>query len=126
VAVFNTFAELTHAAGYAHFLATLRAELPHVALYRPRSQSTFVNSFVVAAAQPLAAPAQVTFTYVPPRHVDTLWNMLSAPVPLTPELLAGGRIITDAVNPAAHDLARMQLLYRRSVVQQAPPGLLVN
>ena len=126
LAVFNTFADLEQPTSYAHFLATLRAELPHLALYRPQGHGTHVNSFVVASAQPLPAPAQVTFPHVPPRHEQTLWNMLSSPVPITPALFAGGQIVTDAVNPAAHDLARMQMLYRRNVVEGAPAGLLVN
>jgi hypothetical protein len=85
-----------------------------------------VNSFVVAAAQPLGTPATVTLAYLPARYADVLWNMLSAPVPLRADLLEGGRIITDAVNPAAHDFAQMQMIYRRTVVVAAPPALLVN
>jgi spermidine synthase len=126
VALFNTFADLTQPQTYAHFLTTLKSELPHLALYRPQSGGTHVNSFVVAAAQPLSRPGQVTFDYVPARHERALWNMLAAPMPLTPELFAGGRIMTDAVNPAAHDFARMQMIYRRDVVQRAPAALLVN
>ena len=126
VAVFNTFADLLRPEAYAHFLVTLRAELPHLALYRPLGHGTHVNSLVVAAAQPLPAPAKVTFDYVPPRHEQTLWTMLSAPVPLTPGLFAGGRLISDAMNPAAHDLAQMQMVYRRSVVQGAPGAMLIN
>ena len=126
VAVFNTFVDLTNPGAYAHFLVTLRAELPHLALYRPQWQGTHVNSFVVAAFEPLPQPAQVTFAFVPPRHERGLWNMLSSPTPLTPELFAGGRVVTDALNPAAYDFARMQMVYRRSVVDDAPPALLVN
>ena len=126
VAVFNTFADLTQARAYAHFLVTLKTELPHLALYRPRGQGTYVNSFVVASAQPLAAPTPVTLAYVPSRHSGTLWTMLSAAVPLTAELFEGGRIVTDAANPAAHDFARMEMVYRRSVIESAPRGLLVN
>jgi hypothetical protein len=126
VAVFNTFADLTRPHAYAHFLVTLRAELPELALYRPQGHGTHVNSLVVAAAQPLRAPAKVIFDHVPPRHAETLWTMLAAPVPLAPALFAGGRLISDAVNPAAHDLAQMQMVYRRSVVQGAPGAMLVN
>jgi spermidine synthase len=127
IAVFNTFADLTEPQTYAHFLVTLKSELPHLALYRPHIPgASHVNSFVVASAQPLAAPAKITFDYVPPRHEDTLWTMLSAPVPVTPELLAGGRLITDAANAAAHDHARMQVVYRKSVVEGVPPAMLMN
>ena len=127
VAVFNTFADLTRPSSYAHFLVTLQSELPHLALYRPDSGgAVHVNSFVVASAQPLPQPAKVTFDYVPPQHRDTLWNMLSAPVPLTPNLFEGGRIVTDAVNPAAHDFAQTQLIYRKSVVEGLPPEMFLN
>ena len=126
IAVFNTFADVTRPQAYAHFLVTLRAELPHLALYRPGTQGQHVNSFVVAAPQPLPTPRKVTFDYVPPRHEETLWTMLSAPLPLTPEIFHGGRAITDAANPAAHDFAQMQMVYRRSVVKDAPGAMLVN
>lgn len=126
VAVFNTFADLARPQAYAHFLATLRSELPHLALYRPQGLATHVNSFVVAAAQPLPQPAKVTLDYVPPRHSNMLWNMLAAPIALEPAHFEGGRIITDASNPAAHDFAQMHMLYRRSVVEGAPRGLLIN
>jgi hypothetical protein len=34
--------------------------------------------------------------------------------------------VTDAVNPAAHAFAQMQLLYRRSVVEGVPAAMLLN
>ena len=127
IAVFNTFADLDRPQGYAHFLATLKAELPHFALYRPHyAGSTHVNSFVVASGRPLPALEKVTFDHVPPGHQETLWNMLSAPVPHTPALLAGGRVISDAINPAAHDHAELQLVFRKSVVEGTPAAMLVN
>lgn len=126
IAVFNTFADLSRPSTYAHFLVTLKSELPHLALYRPQGQGSYVNSFVVAAAEPLPAPSKVTFDYVPPRHEQTLWNMLSAPTPLTADLLAGGRVVTDALNAAAHDYAQMQMIYRKTVIEATPPGMLVN
>lgn len=126
VAVFNTFADLSRPASYAHFLTTLRAELPYLALYRPRGYGNYVNSFVVAAAEPLPETARVSLSDVSPRQAQTLWNMLSAPVSLTAELFAGGEIVTDAVNPGAHAFAEMQLVYRRSVVSSVPAALLVN
>jgi spermidine synthase len=127
VAVFNTFADLDRPASYAHFLVTLKSELPHLALYRPASGgASHVNSFVVASTQPLPPLAKITFDDAPEKLQHTLWNMLSAPVPLTPALFAGGRVVTDAVNAAAHDFAQMQVGYRRSVVQGIPAGMLMN
>lgn len=126
-AVFNTFADLERPASYAHFLATLHAELPALTLYRPDwGNAVRLNSFVVAGAQTLPAPAKITLDYVPPRHSDTLWEMLAHPHPVTDEAMAGGRIVTDAVNAAAHDFAMAQLGYRRAVVEAMPPVLLLN
>jgi spermidine synthase len=127
VAVFNTFADLDRETSYAHFLVTLKSELPHLALYRPDAGgASHVNSFVVASARPLPPLTKVTFDDAPGKLQEALWNMLSAPVPLTPPLFAGGRIVTDAVNAAAHDFAQMQVGYRRSVVQGIPAGMLMN
>ena len=107
--------------------ATLRAELPHLALFRPNwPGAVHVNSFVVAGAQPLRVPAPVTFDYVPPRHTAALWEMLARPREVDAALLAGGRIVTDARNAAVHDAALGQMVYRRSVVGTLPLPLLVN
>lgn len=127
IAVFNTFADLRDPVSYAHLLVTLRAELPHLALFRPPALgSTHSNSFIVASATPLAAPAKVILDAVPQRHEGPLWDMLAAPLPLTPALFEGGRIITDALNRAALDLARAQRGYRQSMVSFTPPEFLLN
>jgi spermidine synthase len=127
VAVFNTFADLDHPAAYAHFLATLRSELPHLVLYRPNwPGAVHVNSFVVAGAEKLSPPAKVTLDYVPARHSTALWDMLAHPRPVDATLLAGGRVVTDARNAAVHDIARGQLIYRQSVIGALPAPLLVN
>lgn len=127
VAVFNTFADLERPAAYAHFLVTLRAELPHLAFYRPDwPGSTQVNSFVVAGAAALPAPARVVLDHVPDRHNAPLWEMLAKPLPPDAVSLEGGRIVTDARNAAAFELAAVQLAYRRAVVQALPPALLLN
>ena len=127
VAVFNTFADLERPRAYAHLLATLQSELPHVALYRPDALgNAHVNSFIVASARPLPGVASVTFDDVPASHQPVLFNMLASPLPLTPPLLAGGLVISDAVNAAAHEYAQAQLAYRRSVVDGIPAGMLMN
>jgi hypothetical protein len=126
IAVFNTFADLTRPRPYAHLLVTLRAELPQLALHRPRGRGLLINSFIVASTEALRTPGRVTLSVLPTIYTDTLWDMLTAPVPLRPELFEDGQIISDAANPAAHDFAQMQMIYRRSVIDSAPPGLLVN
>jgi hypothetical protein len=125
--VFNTFADLERPETYAHFLVTLRSELPHLALYRPDwSFAVHINSFVVASAAALPVPAKVTFDHVPARHEATLWDMLAKPVPLRDALFAGGKVITDARNAAAYDLALSSVIYRRAVVENMPAAFLIN
>jgi spermidine synthase len=127
IAVLNTFADLENPLGYAHLLTTLRAELPHLALYRPSSiGASHTNSFIVASATPLPAAVKVTMDDMPARHENTLWDMLAAPMALTPALFAGGKIITDAHNRAALDLAHAQQVYRQAVVGNTPPAFLIN
>ena len=127
VAVFNTFADLDLPNAYAHFLTTLRAELPYVTLYRPNwPGAAHLNSFVVAGLGPLLEPRRVTLDYVPPRHSEALAAMLRKPQALHHDLLDHGTIVTDAYNRAAHDMAASQLTYRQDVVRALPAAFLVN
>ncbi len=126
VAVFNTFADLDRPSSYAHLLVTLRGELPHLALYRPAIFSAHVNSFIVAGTRPLPAAAKVIMDYVPPQHETTLWDMLAKPTELTAKLFEGGKLISDAWNPAAFELAASQMIYRQSVVEGMPAAFLLN
>jgi spermidine synthase len=127
VVVFNTFADLEHPQSYAHFLTTLRAELPAITLYRPDwARAVHLNSFVVAGTHALPAPSRVTLDDVPARHADSLWEMLANPHPVHDDAMAGGRVVTDAANAAAHDFATTHLAYRRTVVETMPPALLLN
>ena len=127
IAVFNTFADLQRPGSYAHLLATLKTELPHIALFRPDAGGAGqVNSFVVASARPLPAAARITFDDMPRQHENAFWNMLAAPIALTPQLLGGGLVITDAVNAAAHDYASVQIAYRKTVIEATPAGMLMN
>jgi spermidine synthase len=127
VAVFNTFANLDDPRGYAHLLATLLSELPHAALYRPDwPGARQINSFLVAAPAPLPAPQRITIADVPERHAATLWDMLAKPTPVGGELTAAGKVIHDAWNAAALDIAASQAAFRQSVLESAPPALLMN
>jgi len=127
VAVFNTFADLERPVSYAHFLATLKTELPHIVLYRPDWEgAAHINSFVAASAGPLSPPSKVTLDYVPEQHGETLWAMLAHPIALDQKLLAGGVVITDARNATALDAATTQLIYRRAAVAALPEEFLLN
>lgn len=123
VAVFNTFAEAGNTRAYAHLLATLTSELPHAAMYRPHR---FGNSFLVAAPSPLPAPQYVTLTDMPERHASVLRDMLAKPQAVGSELTASGKIIHDAWNAAALDMAASQSAFRRGVLDTTPAALLMN
>ncbi len=125
--MFNTFADLEDNASYAHLLATLRSELPYLALYRPDWPGALhVNSFIVASATALPEPRPATPDYVPPQHAAALNAMIAQPLALHRDLLKDGEIVTDARNRALHDVAGSQVIYRRAVVEAVPPGFLVN
>ena len=127
IAVFNTFADLDQPRAYAHFLTTLQSELPFLVLYRPDyGLAQHVNSFVVASNAPLPSPVGADLAHAPLRHFYTLAAMLRNPLPLDQELLAHGRIITDASNPVAMDFADSQLINRRYVIEALPAAFFVN
>lgn len=127
VAIFNTFANLEDPRGYAHLLATLTSELPHTVLYRPDwPGARMINSFLVAGATPLPAPQRITMPDVPESHASTLWDMLARPRVVDSSLTAQGKIIYDAWNAAALDMAASQAAFRQGVLQSAPPALLMN
>jgi len=127
IAVFNTFADLDYPRAYAHFLATLRSELPFIVLYRPDyGIATHVNSFVVASAAPLPQPVGADLSHIPQRHFRTVEAMLKHPRELDQQLLQDGRVITDAANPAAMDFAQTQLVNRRYVIDVLPAAFFVN
>ncbi len=127
VAIFNTFANLDDTRSYSHLLATLQSELPHIALYRPDwPGARQINSFLVAAPAPLPAPQRVTINDVPEHHAATLWDMLARPQVVDRAMTASGKIIYDAWNAAALDMAASQAAFRQGVLDSAPPALLMN
>jgi len=127
VAVFNTFADLEHPEAYAHLLATLRAELPYVVLYRPDwPGAAHVNSFIVAGDTPLPDARPTAPDGLPVEHAATFDAMMARPLGLDRGLLQDGEVVTDARNRAVHDVAKGQLIYRRAVVESLPPAFLVN
>jgi hypothetical protein len=130
VAVFNTFADLRDTKSYAHLLATLRSELPQLALYRPPStqvaKASHTNSFIVASATVLPEPVPVHMAALPQRYEGPLRDMIAAPLALTAALFEGGQIITDARNGGALDIARAQRGYRQIVIGSTPAQFLLN
>ena len=126
VVVFNTFADLDLPIGYAHFLATLRAEFPYVTLYRENDPGVrHVNSYVVASVA-IPVPTPVQLRNVPGRYGEELAILLRSSRQLDPSLLAGGLVITDARSGGAVDLAHAQMGYRRHVARDLPAAFLLN
>ncbi len=127
IALFNTFANLDDTRSYTHLLVTLASELPHIVMYRPNWQGAHqINSFLVAAPATLTAPRRVTISDVPTSHASTLWDMLAKPRVVDSTLTVSGKIIRDAWNAAALDIAASQAAFRRGVLDVAPPALLMN
>ncbi len=127
VAVFNTFADLQFPRPYAHFLATLRASMPAIVLYRPDYPGVVhVNSFVVAAAKRLPEPVSVSVLDAPESVSPVLADMLAHPRPLDRALLEHSRLITDAVNPVSMDFAKGQARHRKGVIESVPAAFLFN
>jgi hypothetical protein len=81
---------------------------------------------VVAGSASLPAPAGDDLAHVPARHLPVLSAMLRDPIPLDQQLLAHGRVITDADNPVAMDLAVSQMINRRYVIEALPAAFFVN
>ncbi len=88
--------------------------------------ATHVNSFVVAASQTLPAPAGADLSHTPARLYEILAAMLRQPQALNQQLLQNGRVISDANNPVAADMAASQLVNRRHVVEALPAAFLIN
>jgi len=128
IAVFNTFVDLENQRAYAHLLATLTSELPHVAMYRQdhRPDARQINSYLVAAPVPLPVPQRITMTDAPKRYASALLDMLAKPQTVGGEHTASGKIIHDAWNAAALDMAASQSAFRRSVLDTTPAALLMN
>lgn len=127
VAVFNTLADLEHPLAYAHFLATLRTELPSAMIYRVDDKTKIVvNSFVVASPRQLADPVVVNIENTPVEIANHLADLLRNPRPLDETLLRGGRVITDEFNPVSADLAQSLMQQRRLLVREMPAAFLLN
>ena len=127
VAILNTFADRQFRRPYAHFLATLRAAMPAMVLYRTNYAGVVhVNSFVVAAARRLPEPLQVAVSDAPPSIAAALTDMLAHPKPPDSSVLDQSQVITDALNPVALDMAKGQARYRKAVIDAVPAAFLFN
>ena len=114
IAVFNTFADLEHPVAYAHLLATLRAELPHIVLYRPDwPGAAHINSFIVASPAPLPAPqgSHARLRAAAARR-RARRRCSRGRRRCTAACCRTEQIVTDARNRALHDIAQGQIIYR--------------
>lgn len=124
VVVFNSFADLDRPAGYRHFLATAKAEFAEVLLFRRPGYEGFVNSFVVAAQQPL--PLRVALALPANRLGEELRAVLGSPVRVDARVTQGAAPITDERNFLGHANAASYMAYRRSTLDLLPANFLVN
>jgi spermidine synthase len=126
VAVFNTVAVVDRPTATRNLLATLHAELPYLALYRPDwPGAPNVNYFAVASTSPLPEPVAVRLGDVPAQHAATLPAMLAHPIAHAPDLFADAEVVTDA-RGGVYDLAQSQLGHRRALLASLPPAFLAD
>ncbi len=127
VAILNTFADRQFRRPYAHFLATLRAAMPAMVLYRTNYAGVVhVNSFVVAAARGLPEPLTVSVQEAPESVRQALTDMLAQPRPPDARVLEQSQVITDARNPVSLDMAKGQARHRKGVIDSVPAAFLFN
>jgi hypothetical protein len=126
-AVFNTFADLGNLPGYAHLLATLRAEYATVLLFRGEAPpDAQVNSFLLATNGPTGTTVTLAVPALPASvEADFRWA-LGRPRLVDRTQLAGGEIVTDTRNFLPFANARTYMSYRRSAHGVFPRQFLVN
>lgn len=127
VAILNTFADRQFRRPYAHLLATLRAAMPALVLYRTNYAGVVhVNSFLVAATDRLPAAVKVGLEGVPTTLAPALADMLAHPHPPDANILGNSHVITDAHNPVSLDMAKGQARYRAAVIDAVPAAFLFD
>lgn len=125
IAVMNAFASDPAAANYRSLAATVRSAFPAlVAFSRPATgDELHLNTYLVAMAT-LRTPAPLRLAAVPEDLRDGLAAALGNHV--TIDAVERGLVVTDEHNIAAILNASEQMAFRRLLVQQLPPQMLVN
>ncbi|HET6222461.1 MAG TPA: hypothetical protein VFE11_09855, partial [Dongiaceae bacterium] len=125
IAVMNAFASDPAAANYRSLVATVRSAFPAlVAFSRPATgDELHLNTYLVAMAA-LRTPAPLRLAAVPEDLRDGLAAAFDNHV--TIDAVERGLVVTDEHNIAAILNASEQMAFRRLLVQQLPPQMLVN
>jgi SAM-dependent methyltransferase len=124
-AIMNAFASDRASAGYRHLLATVQSVFPAVVdFHRPAGEGELnFNAYVVALAEP-RPPGPVLLREVP--------ELLHPGLAATLDSASGDTAIGDAAPVTdEHNIFSIlnlddQLAYRRLIVPQLPPAMLVN
>ena len=125
IAVMNAFALDRDAPNYRSLIATVGSVFPHIVAFRPPASTDEpnLNNYLVAMASP-RAPKSIRITDVPPDLQESLAATLRSRNVVTD--IDAGLVVTDEHNVFSILNAGDQMTFRRLLVQQLPPQLLVN
>lgn len=127
VAVFNTFGAGDNSDGYAHLLATLKAEFPTVAVFpAPAPADVSTQRFVLATEQPVSADREIAAPDLPVGLRTRFRQTFANGRLVDADMLRGGEVVTERANFLPMARAEGELAYRRRVVAAFPPQWLVN
>lgn len=125
IAVMNAFALDREALNYRSLISTVGSVFPQLIGFRPpaANDEPDLNNYLVAMPSP-RAPKSIRITDVPPDLQESLAATLrsrSVVADIDP-----GLVVTDEHNVFSILNAHDQMIFRRLLVQQLPPLLLVN
>jgi SAM-dependent methyltransferase len=125
IAVMNAFALDREALNYRSLIATIGSVFPNIVAFRPpaTNDEPDLNNYLIAMPSP-RAPKSIRITDVPPDLQESIAATLrsrSVAADIDP-----GLAVTDEHNVFSILNADDQMIFRRLLVQQLPPLLLVN
>jgi predicted membrane-bound spermidine synthase len=125
IVVMNAFALDRAALNYRSLLATVASAFPHIVAFRPPESEgePDLNNYLVAMPSP-RAPTSIRITDVPPDLQESLAATLRSRAVVTD--IDSGLVVTDEHNVFSLLNADDQMIFRRLLVKQLPPELLVN
>jgi len=125
IVVMNAFALDRAALNYRSLLATVASAFPHIVAFRPAETEgePDLNNYLVAMPAP-RAPTSIRITDVPPDLQESLAATLRSRTVVTD--IDSGLVVTDEHNVFSLLNADDQMTFRRLLVKQLPPELLVN
>jgi spermidine synthase len=125
IVVMNAFAADREAPNYRSLMATVGSVFPDIIAFRPPASADAPNLNNYLVAMPSArAPKSIRITDVPPDLQESLAATLRSRTAVGD--VDPGLIVTDAHNVFSILNADDQMIFRRLLVQELPPQLLVN